>query len=115
MKKCPSCAEEIQEEAVKCRHCGELLNGQKMSDSAHPKEPEYERAGTLLLFAGIAAAIYYAIFFDTSVAVGSAGALLGIERVNNIGLMQDKQNGLLLSVVAAVAGLVVVMFGKRSK
>lgn len=34
MKKCPFCAEEIQDEAVKCKHCGEWLTEDGRSQSS---------------------------------------------------------------------------------
>jgi serine/threonine protein kinase len=35
MKRCPFCAEEIQDAAVKCKHCGERLPAEDTLDSAH--------------------------------------------------------------------------------
>ena len=74
--------------------------------------------GGLLLIGGLMTGIYFLVFFDASVEIPQQeilGQMVGGGRVNNIGLLNDKQNGIYLGFGASVVGLALICFEQYNK
>lgn len=73
--------------------------------------------GLLLLLGGCVGVLYF-YGQDTSVAVPESsfgGINIGGGRVNNIGLMQERQNGLMVSIGAAIVGAILMALAPKSE
>ena len=79
------------------------------------KDLPLQPIGAVLCLAGLLSAGYFATAFQTSVEVPKqeiGGQTFGGNSVENIGLMNDQQNGIVISCAVAIIGALLVVAGR---
>lgn len=115
---CTDCEREHSNLASACVHCGRpnvLANSRVTPRRPQPADEDspLASAGWVALCAGLIG-LAFALFLDTSVA--TEGGLYGLPaRVNNIGLMDARQNYVIVSVATALAGVVMLAAAYRPR
>ena len=126
---CQKCGSIIDDNSLSCKFCKAkvpLTSKEVKNEVGQSKKQDQGKKGqsimtrpisigVLVMIGGIVAVIYFAMFFDTSVATPTTeifGQTIGGGRVNNIGLMNDRSNGIMIGIGAAIFGLILSIVAK---
>lgn len=119
MWNCNKCGTENFEMSCVCFKC------QNQRVSFEPQTNKDKRGnlalmifGGLLLLAGVIVVGYFYKYFDTTLAVQPIkfmGETYGGGRVHNMGLLQDRQNGIIIGIAVAMIGFTCAVIGSLMK
>ena len=65
MKRCPYCAEEIQDAAIKCKHCGEMLSVTEIAPKTQ-KQPRAKSVVQAIIVIGVIVGVAWLMLWRIS-------------------------------------------------
>jgi hypothetical protein len=109
MKKCPYCAEEVQDEAIKCRHCREMLTKEATQPLLPtPNKPELKTPYALIAATWTLGILSYIPVLNV---VASIGMLVTAIMLIRSGNRTGKINGIIALIILSIGFMIGFVIG----